>query len=97
MNRYKLARERSGLSIKQVEMLTGLSGAVIFIYEEEELQAPNEDTVKKFASLYGVDFHWLLTGETQHSIEKTNTINTIMESSMKNEDKVKLIGFINSM
>lgn len=63
MNPFRLARFEAGLSIRSAAEKAGVSKQTILSLEQEHVEAPRAETVKKLADAYGVTVRALLGEE----------------------------------
>jgi len=67
--RLKNLRRSQGLVLEKFAKILGISKATVINYEKNET-IPDIATVGKMMSEFGVDVHWLITGEGEMFLEK---------------------------
>ena len=98
MNRLKELREERGLSIRQMEIKTGINHASVSLYELEKRE-PNIATLKKLSKFFGTTIDYILCNDTYcvFAIYKEgNYMFTIREQYYKELKEKKYIYFDNN-
>lgn len=104
--RLKQAREQAGLSISQAGVLyarakddTTKETAIAFknwvSKIEEGAVKPTPKHIDTLAQIYGVDPHWVQTGET--SLDVAELEKNLQSSNMLQEDKDRIIRLLSSL
>jgi len=88
--RLKLYRERQGLSLRDVEKLTGFSAQMLNRYELNQ-RHPRMETVLKCAEVFHVDVMWLCGACTEDNID--NRIEQAL-SGLSDTQKEKVLDYI---
>lgn len=85
--RLKEARKTKKLTQEYVANLLGIDDTTISKYENDKSE-PDNETLNKLCELYGVNTHWIHTGDGQKGLSdviKKSSVNVARETGVKYE------------
>lgn len=93
----KEARESRRLSLREIEIKSGISNAYLSQLENDKIKKPSANTLYKLAGLFNIDFDDLMViaGIVEQKVEVTGQVDdfSFLQKNATPEEKEKLIEY----
>lgn len=95
-NILKDQRERKRLTLREVEIQSGISNAYLSQLENDKIKKPSANTLYKLSELFGVNFDDLMVaaGIVEKKRETNNSFSFSSEQNVTKEEEAELLKYL---